>query len=213
MHGGGDVDLAVLRPTRVALRREIQFTAVERRLHPFLHIAVRRDTSAVLVTDNDLRPLIDAVRQRRARVVDFAVRIDIADGIRAYLRVAFMQLLQHEIAAHRAADAAHADEEARMAEGQRRRQEAVHRRVRPFFADDFPTAAEEHLMVAHAKIALLVMDLAQIEIHKPRIRRQIVRTILRVVAVRQTAVEAVVRPFGIDGAVPCLLLMEHDFAV
>ena len=56
------------------------------------------------------------------------------------------------------------------------------------------------------------MDFSQIEIDKPRTIRDIVVAILRIVAIRQAAVEAEMRPFRIDGATPRFLLQQHDFA-
>ena len=73
-------------------------------------------------------------------------------------------------------------------------------------------SAEEHARVAHAEIAFQIMDFPQIEIDEPRTVRELVVVVLRVVAVRQTAVEAEVAAFGIDGAFPRLFLQQHDFA-
>ena len=100
-----------------------------------------------------------------------------------------------------------------MAESDRRRQEAVDAHLQ-----FIRRAAEglafliEHGGAADAEIALLVMDFVQIEIDEPRAVRQTVSAVLRVVSVRQAAVEAEMRPFGIDGPIPGLLLHQHDFA-
>ena len=183
-------------------------------LHHLVHVAVGDDVRAVRVIDHQLAAVDGAVQQRRRDVVQAAVFIGVADARGGNLRVARLDLLQQEISSEGDAHISRtANEMARMAESHGRRQEAVHLRgpVVGITAAGL-CSIEEHACVAHADIAFQIMDFPQIEIDEPWAVGDLVVAVLRVVAVRQTAVEAEMRPFRIDGTAPRLLLQQHDFA-
>ena len=73
-------------------------------------------------------------------------------------------------------------------------------------------AGVEHVEVSHAEVAAQAVQLAEVEIHQPGVLGRPVGLVLAVVAVGQAAVEGVVVSFGIDRAVPRLLLEQHDLA-
>ena len=208
-----DMDHAVIRPAFETVGRQDDVTSKMLDAHFLRLAAVHDDVRAVVVVHHQLRPFVALVDQRLGCRPQPPARIRVADARHGGLRVAGRQLLDEEVAPHRHPHAAFADQEARMPESDRRRQEAVDAHFQ-----FIRRAAErlafliEHGGAADAEIALLVMDFVQIEIDEPRAVRQAVSAVLRVVSVRQAAVEAEMRPFGIDGSVPGLFLHQHDFA-
>ena len=178
------MDLAVIRPTFETVGRQHDVAAKMLHMHLLRPAAVHDDMRAVVIVDDQLRPLVALIDQRLGSLPEMASRVRIANARHGSLRVAGSELLHKEVAPHRRPQAAFGDQEAWMAEGHRRRKEAVDahfqflRRAAERFAFHI-----EHRRIANTEIALLIVDFVQIEIDEPRAVRNAVSTVLRVVSV------------------------------
>ena len=100
-----------------------------------------------------------------------------------------------------------------MPEGDRGREEAVGVGILVLRSCRRVVLAVEHALGAHAEVAVQVVHLPQVQVHQPRVVGDVVAAILRVVAVRQTAVVEVVVALRIHRSFPGVLLVQHDLAV
>ena len=183
-------------------------------VHHVVHAAVGDDMRAVRVIDDQLAAVDGAVQQRRRDIIKLSIFVCIANARGGNLRVARLNLLEQEIPSESSTHVSRAaDQMAWMAESRRRCQEAVHLRG-PILrvASSGLCPVEEHACVTHADVAFQLMDFPQIEIDKPWAVGDFIVAVLCIIAVRQTAVEAEMRPFRIDGTAPRFLLQQHDFA-